>query len=148
MLMILEINNAFGELIECTVQQRRRLREDRQLPAWSCRSCWVREVDGAPSRRALVQNPHKLGDHYTSVRFARSDAGELVGLPEHCEEVLHPPSGSAILCLAFNPAGTLLATGTSSGKLLLWDFQTRGIVRTWDSRCGVSGIWWRIAPDP
>lgn len=64
------------------------------------------------------------------------DGSELVGLPDHCEEVLNPPDGQSILCLAFNPAGTLLATGCMGGVILIWDYQTRGLIRTWkpDSR--------------
>ncbi|RMZ53481.1 hypothetical protein APUTEX25_003303 [Auxenochlorella protothecoides] len=59
------------------------------------------------------------------------DASELVGLPEHCEEVLKPPPGQPALCLAFNPSGTLLATGCAGGDILIWNYQTRALVRTW-----------------
>lgn len=60
-----------------------------------------------------------------------ADASELVGLPEHCEEVLKPPPGQPALCLAFNPSGTLLATGCAGGDILIWNYQTRALVRTW-----------------
>lgn len=66
-----------------------------------------------------------------------ADATELAGLPEHCEEVLECPLGAPARCVAFNPAGTMVATGCVGGNILIWDYQTRGLIRTWSGghRC-------------
>lgn len=58
-----------------------------------------------------------------------ADPEDLLGLPEAIEEQL---SGSGhALCAAFNSLGTLLATGCKGGEVVIWDFQTRGPVRTY-----------------
>ena len=34
------------------------------------------------------------------------------------------------LCIAFNRRGTLLAAGLQDGRVVLWDFDTRGVARS------------------
>lgn len=46
--------------------------------------------------------------------------------PTVVEELLE---GHPARCLAFNRPGTLLATGSLSGEVVLWDFETRGAAR-------------------
>lgn len=62
-------------------------------------------------------------------------------------------ASNKVICAAFNPVGTLLAAGSESGHLIVWDYQTRGILRQWnvqsnsinavtwssDGRCVVTG---------
>lgn len=57
-----------------------------------------------------------------------ADPSKLVGLPEQIEEVLEGPCRA--VSLAFNPFGTLLATGCGGGEVVVWDYETRGISRT------------------
>ncbi|PNH02241.1 WD repeat domain-containing protein, partial [Tetrabaena socialis] len=49
---------------------------------------------------------------------------QSVELPEIIEEYLD--HGTA-LCMAFNRRGTLLASGTKEGQVVIWDFDTRGV---------------------
>jgi COMPASS component SWD1 len=51
-----------------------------------------------------------------------------VGLPETIEEYLEGPHPA--VSLAFNPFGSLLATGCQDGQVLIWDYETRGVART------------------
>ena len=39
--------------------------------------------------------------------------------------------GSYALVIKFNKRGTLLAVGCHNGKILLWDFMTQGLSRSW-----------------
>ena len=48
--------------------------------------------------------------------------------PERIEEELQHGSLHA-RCCAFNRRGTLLATGCHEGAAVLWDFDTRGVVK-------------------
>ena len=48
--------------------------------------------------------------------------------PERIEEELQYGSLHA-RCCAFNRRGTLLATGCHEGAAVLWDFDTRGVVK-------------------
>lgn len=61
-------------------------------------------------------------------RDAPADPLDLLGLPEHIEESLE--CGHA-RCIAFNPAGTLLAAGCEEGQVVIWDCLTRGVVRVY-----------------
>ncbi|KAK9798921.1 hypothetical protein WJX73_000407 [Symbiochloris irregularis] len=51
-------------------------------------------------------------------------------LPQQIEEVLREGKGHA-KSLAFNRRGTLLAVGWEDGSLLIYDFETRGLARTY-----------------
>ncbi|KXZ44251.1 hypothetical protein GPECTOR_70g482 [Gonium pectorale] len=55
---------------------------------------------------------------------ACEDPFQSVELPEVIEEFLD--HGTA-LCMAFNRRGTLLASGTKEGQVVVWDFDTRGV---------------------
>jgi WD40 repeat protein len=57
-----------------------------------------------------------------------SDTRRLTGLPETIEVCLQAPS--PITTTKFNPFGTILASGSISGDILLWAWSTRGIART------------------
>ncbi|KAJ3673933.1 hypothetical protein LUZ60_005925 [Juncus effusus] len=48
-------------------------------------------------------------------------------------------------CIAFNRHGTLLAAGCADGKILIWDFETRGISKTLrdkDSNAPITSVCW------
>ncbi|GAB4823761.1 hypothetical protein N2152v2_010807 [Parachlorella kessleri] len=62
------------------------------------------------------------------IRKNRPELQWTLPLPEHIEEVLD--HGRA-LCIAFNPAGTLLASGCEEGEVVLWDTCTRGVARVY-----------------
>lgn len=54
------------------------------------------------------------------------DPFQSVGLPEVIEEYLQ--HGDA-RCLAFNRHGSLLASGTKGGEVVIWDYDTRGVAK-------------------
>ncbi|BDA44046.1 Retinoblastoma-binding protein 5 [Coccomyxa sp. Obi] len=58
------------------------------------------------------------------------DPFQSVQLPEAVEEVLG--RGTA-RCVAFNAWGTLLAAGTETGEVVVWDFETRVVARTFQA---------------
>lgn len=60
-----------------------------------------------------------------------ADDANADGLPELCEEVLSYTS--AISCASFNLLGSLLATGCEDGRVLVWDSQTRAVVREYET---------------
>jgi hypothetical protein len=65
-----------------------------------------------------------------------ADPEGLIGLPEHLEEFL---DFGRSRCIAFNPAGTLLASGCEGGEVVVWDCLTRGVARVYQGhRCAVA----------
>uniref|UniRef100_A0A383WGW9 Uncharacterized protein n=1 Tax=Tetradesmus obliquus TaxID=3088 RepID=A0A383WGW9_TETOB len=54
------------------------------------------------------------------------DPFKSVALPEVIEEYL---DYGVAKCCAFNRRGTLLATGTEDGYIIIWDFETRGVAK-------------------
>eukprot|EP00232_Nephroselmis_pyriformis_P019291 CAMPEP_0182900274 /NCGR_PEP_ID=MMETSP0034_2-20130328/28725_1 /TAXON_ID=156128 /ORGANISM="Nephroselmis pyriformis, Strain CCMP717" /LENGTH=379 /DNA_ID=CAMNT_0025034465 /DNA_START=71 /DNA_END=1206 /DNA_ORIENTATION=- len=63
--------------------------------------------------------------------------------PERIEEFLDVENGSVVKCIQFNRRGTLLAGGCQDGKIIIWDFLTRGVARTWEKHTGaVSSLSW------
>ncbi|KAG7670606.1 hypothetical protein Ndes2526A_g00380 [Nannochloris sp. 'desiccata'] len=56
------------------------------------------------------------------------DVRRLTGLPETIEVCLEAPA--PITVTKFNPFGTILASGSSTGDIFLWAWSTRGISRT------------------
>lgn len=54
------------------------------------------------------------------------DTSDLVGLPEKVEEILEYGQSR---CIAYNPIGTLLASGCQNGEVVIWDNCTRGVAR-------------------
>jgi COMPASS component SWD1 len=49
-------------------------------------------------------------------------------IPERIEEELYAEHRHA-RCLSFNKRGTLLGTGCHDGSVVLWDFDTRGVIK-------------------
>ena len=57
--------------------------------------------------------------------------------PEKIEDSLDE---QRIVCLSFNRWGTLLAGGTVDGKVLLWDWETRGLAKKFVALQGKSHL--------
>ncbi|GFR40767.1 hypothetical protein Agub_g1380, partial [Astrephomene gubernaculifera] len=68
------------------------------------------------------------------------DPFQFTALPEHIEEYL---DHGLALCMAFNRRGTLLASGTREGQVVLWDFDTRGVASVLSGHEGpVTSVSW------
>ncbi|PNW85636.1 hypothetical protein CHLRE_03g195750v5 [Chlamydomonas reinhardtii] len=68
------------------------------------------------------------------------DPFQSVELPEIIEEFLDHGSAQ---CMAFNRRGTLLASGTKEGQVVIWDFDTRGVAAVLNGHTGpVSSVSW------
>ena len=49
-------------------------------------------------------------------------------IPDRIEEELHDGFHNS-RCLSFNKRGTLLAAGCHDGSCVIWDFDTRGVIK-------------------
>lgn len=80
----------------------------------------LRMNDVAAARHRLDAVPDALRDAAWHALVAQSDKS-LATLAEH---------DGAVLCAAFSPDGTLLASGAEDGTLRLWDVKTHRLMRT------------------
>lgn len=55
------------------------------------------------------------------------DSSNVVPVPEEFEGVLESPN--LAICCTFNRRGTLLAVGCTDGRIVIWDFLTRGVAK-------------------
>ncbi|GAX82973.1 hypothetical protein CEUSTIGMA_g10400.t1 [Chlamydomonas eustigma] len=68
------------------------------------------------------------------------DPFQSVELPEIVEEYL---SNGLATAAAFNRRGTLLATGTADGSIVIWDFGTKGVAKSLNEHSStVSSVCW------
>ncbi|KAK3275271.1 hypothetical protein CYMTET_16586 [Cymbomonas tetramitiformis] len=69
------------------------------------------------------------------------DPFQHTNVPEVIEEYL---DHGVATCIAFNRRATLLAAGCTSGSIVIWDFDTRGIARVWADghRLTVTSVSW------
>ncbi|KAK9808774.1 hypothetical protein WJX72_003348 [[Myrmecia] bisecta] len=58
------------------------------------------------------------------------DPFQIVDLPEIIEEYL---DDGITKCVSFNHRGTLLAAGCADGRVVIWDFETRGVAQTYQA---------------
>lgn len=54
----------------------------------------------------------------------------LMGMTYAIEQIIDDCfEGSKLHCCRFNHAGTMLATGCMDGRCIVWDLDTRGVIR-------------------
>lgn len=72
----------------------------------------------------LIQ-PHPTSDEMTLLKLLEPPT--LENVPEEFDGVLD--CSSLAICCSFNRRGSLLAVGCNDGRIVIWDFLTRGVAK-------------------